>query len=193
MPKLSADEILDRAITSNRTHRLKSELDSLKQDDRCDNSRINHIQKILEEISKESTESTNKNSNFVEHKQKMKDAMYKKRWHYLTLEQKLNRLDEYLSRILMDDLEIKNKLISMIKLNTLKSQDIEYKMEIGKIFVIKSLSVEDGKFVLNDSKSKPKSEPEPEAEVEPDPKADPNADPKPEQKSKPKTKTKPKK
>lgn len=156
---ITAIEIIDDSIRKNRIYRLQSELFALKEGEQ--NSRVEaqiyQINSILANIEKDRKEKNDDVNKLKDHKKEMKDAVYKVRWNSLTVDHRLNRLNEYLERTLVTDQKIIDRLIEMVKESELKSKDIEYKIDIGKIISIKILEAENGKFVLNDPKENTKT------------------------------------
>jgi hypothetical protein len=154
-----AMEIIDNSIRTNRTHRLRSELEALEAGELNPGiqSRIQQIERILADIEKDQLLKNTDMDRLQDHKRKMKEAVYKARWHTLTVDQQVNRLNEYLERALVLDQKILTRLREMVRTSELKSKDIEYRIDMGKIISIKILEAEDGRFVLNDPKTKSKS------------------------------------
>jgi hypothetical protein len=147
----TAMQMIDNSVTANRVYRLQSELDTLKSEsgeNKTRSQRIEHINKILSDIEKNNLHKYADENELIQHKLTMKDAVYKVKWHTLTPAHKLNRLDEYLDRVLVVDIKIKSKLRDMIKDKSLKTKDIDYRIDMGKIISIKILSTDNGKFVL---------------------------------------------
>lgn len=147
-------EIIDDSIRKNRIYRLQSELTALQNAEPTTKilASIEEINKILADIEEHRKIRNADTLDLKDHKRKMKEAVYKARWHTLTIDQRTNRLNEYLERALVMDETIIDRLREMVKTNELKSRDVEYRIDLGKIISIKILEAENGKFVLNDPK-----------------------------------------
>lgn len=148
-------QIIDNTITANRVFRLQNEIRSLELGSKgVDNNpkisdRIKQIKKILADLDSEKSKTTSASDKLNEHKLKMKQAVYQTRWPNLSADQKLNRLSEYLDRMLITDNNIKNTLSNMITSGDLKTKDVNYKIDIGKIVSLSVLKVENNNFALN--------------------------------------------
>jgi hypothetical protein len=156
---LNVSQIINDTITHNKVYRLQSELDILEAVDSKDINptsiyRTTHIKKILTNIDNDENNKYEKDNNLLEHKKLMKYAIYKVRWHTLSIDHRLNRLNEYLERMLVNNTSIKSRLVEMISDKTLKTKDVDYRIDIGKIISIKILSTNNGEFILNDPNNK---------------------------------------
>jgi cobalamin biosynthesis Mg chelatase CobN len=156
---ITAMEVIDDSIRNNRIYRLQSELNALEEGELNSGieARIQQIRTILADIEKDRQEKNLDGEKLKDHKRQMKEAVYKARWHTLNADQRLNRLNEYLTRALVVDQNIISRLREMVRANELKSKDVEYRIDMGKIISIKILTAEDGKFVLEDPSAKSKS------------------------------------
>lgn len=147
---------IDDLLKANKIYRFETELTNTVNKDRC-----KMISDILNKIRLIKNPETIKTEQMNDYVKILVESQYKKKWHVLNLDQKLDRINTYLIELGIDtDVKLKNKIIKCVKNAEIKTKDIKYDFNAGKIMQITLLQKnDDGSYKLNikDSTTKAKT------------------------------------
>lgn len=118
---------VDGIIKANKLHRFESELNDCEDDER----RI-VLNQIINTIKSHKDQKQIKDEKIQAHFETLENSQYQKKWQYLSLDLKLNRLEEFMTRTNVTE-ENKIKLRKSITDNVLKTKDIQYNLNKGCI------------------------------------------------------------
>lgn len=111
---------IDNSIKENKLYRLNEELMET-----TDNHRIKLLNEIIHSLSSFKNTHQINEEKLQEHRRILKEEQYKKKWQFLNKDQRLNRLDEFITRNNITD-EIKKQLLELFEKGTIMSKHIKY-------------------------------------------------------------------
>lgn len=138
---------IDDLIKANKMYRFESELKKLEESKDNNKERIDMLNKIIEQEKSIKSQKQIKEDNFNHHIQILKNSQYQKKWQYLNDGQKLNRLDEFITRNNITDEKIISKLKKRVNSTSFKTKHISYNQLKGIIDDIPILSNDSDKSV----------------------------------------------
>jgi len=121
-------------IKENKMFRFVSELEHLKSIKHQDKQRIKDLEAVVENVKNNKNYYDIQSEKEKEYFKVLKDLQFKKKWQFLTDEQKDNRINEYLERKGI----VSKKKIKDIK-KTVLASDIDYDNVSGTINDIKNI------------------------------------------------------
>jgi hemerythrin len=131
---------IDELIRANRIHRFKDEIDYLeKLGDPEQSERKKVLNYIITSIESIKNAQTIKQEKVSDHITILRETLYKKKWHLLNSEQKINRINLFAKTHKLTD-DVLNKLITYLNETGLKNKDLEYDTSIGIITNIFNLN-----------------------------------------------------
>lgn len=129
---------IDDIIKSNKVFRFVAELEET-----TDKSRCKQIKKLLHQEQSIKNPQKLKEEKMNHHLKILRFSQYQKRWQYLNLEQKLNRVDEFIERNAITDEELTKRLIQYVNDGFIKTKNITYDIAKGHITDIDVLTKEE--------------------------------------------------
>ena len=138
---------IDRNIKANKLYRFEAELKESK-----DEARIETLNKLIKELHEHKDNKQIKDDKMKAHFNLLKTTPYQKKWQFLNVEQKLNRLDEFVERNGLDEKQNQNisKIRESINDGSLANKCITYdkiKCQIEKVDTL----VENNKVISDEN------------------------------------------
>lgn len=127
---------IDKTVKSNKVYRFTSELSSYENNDNNspqDLERIENLNTIIEVLNSQKDKKQISDEKMQAHFEILKNSQYQKKWQFLTLTQRLNRLQEFIERTEITDTEHIEKLKRGVNQNILRTKDIKYNLVKGCI------------------------------------------------------------
>lgn len=112
---------IDRIVKANKVYRFEAELEETTDDERTET-----LKKLVVLYNAYKDEKQIKEDKLKAHLKVLKDSQYQKKWQFLTQEQRLNRLDEFIERSEIKDEKVIKLLRDSIKTGALKTKVVEY-------------------------------------------------------------------
>jgi len=135
---------IDSLIKTNKLHRLESELLDLKSNNNKEKlERIEILQNIIDKINARKDTQQIKEELIKNHIRLLKDSQYQKKWQFLNVTQKNDRIDELSQRLNITDPIIASRLKKYIASGLLKTRNITYNVPKGIIDSINVLKIDD--------------------------------------------------
>ena len=133
---------IDNLIKSNKLFRFDAELKDLDNNEN-NRDRIDLLNQIITHEQSIKNPQQLQEETFKHHIQILKESQYQKRWQFLNEEQRLNRLDDYITRTYITNEKIISELKKRIKDTSLKSKHVLYNQLKGIIDDITILEIDD--------------------------------------------------
>jgi hypothetical protein len=129
---------IDKTVKANKLYRFRSELDECE-----DQERIGNLNIIINTLNSQKDKKQISDEKMQAHFEILKNSQYQKKWQFLSLAQRLNRLQEYIERTEIDDDEYIERLKQGVNENVLRTKDIKFNIIKGCIEEITNTSVLD--------------------------------------------------
>lgn len=114
--------VIDHLVRSNLLYRSIAE-----EIETGDPERKKMLQKIIDQTSSYKNQKQIKTEKLQAHFDVLKMSQYQKKWQFLSIQQRLNRLESYVTKNHIDDSE-KLRLMEMIESGELKTKNVVYDM-----------------------------------------------------------------
>lgn len=118
--------MIDRTVKANKLYRFTSELDELDKNEDNDKERIKTLQTIIDTLNAQKNNKQISDEKMQAHFEILKNSQYQKKWQFLTLTQKLNRLQDFIDRNDITDEIYIAKLKYGVNENMLRGKEIKY-------------------------------------------------------------------
>ena len=139
---------IDRIIKANKIYRFNAEL----EEEELDSARIENLTSLIQKYEAHKDQKQIKEDTMKAHLDVLKNSQYQKGWQYLKVEQRMNRLEEYINRKEIKDNTIIKLLNDAVTNNTLKTKHVSYDKIKCLINDISILSIDDNKKYYIDIK-----------------------------------------
>jgi hypothetical protein len=134
---------IDRVVKANKLYRFESEVNETK-----DEARKQILNKLIKELQDHKDSKQIKDDKMKAHLNLLKISQYQKKWQFLNVDQRLNRLDEFFERKGFIDETLKQQLRNSIKNGEIPTKCIKYDKIKYQIESIENFPTENGKNEL---------------------------------------------
>ena len=130
---------IDRIVKTNKLYRFKAEIE-----DTDDEERKIILNNLVIMYNAHKDEKQIKDDTMKAYFKVLKFSQYQKKWQLLTLEQKMNRMEEYIKRNVFDDNKTIKFLNNALTTGVLKTKDIKYDIHTCQIEIVSIIVIDEG-------------------------------------------------